>query len=176
MSELVDETDVLTEWPSDPIGHSLFAIGYGLSMAGGLLMVVIALMVVVSIAGRALIAKPIYGDFELVAMGTAISVFLFLPYCHLTRNNVIVDLFLAKAPEKVKIACDVVASVLLAIIATMLVWRSWIGGISMYDVNETTMILSVPVWVAFPFIVGSLSILSLCCIYTAVTDFRRLIK
>ena len=177
MTEIKTETDVVIDkWPDDPIGYGLFAIGYSMSMAGGVLMVVVALMVVTSIVGRALFSAPVYGDFELVAMGTAISVFLFLPYCHLTKNNVIVDLFLAKAPERVRIACDVAASLLFAAIAIMLTWRSWVGTFSMIEVNETSMILSIPIWIAFPFIVVSMAILALSCLYTAVVDFRRLIK
>ena len=176
MTEINTETEIIIEWPRDPIGWGLYAIGYGLSMAGGVLMVLVALMVVTSIVGRALFSAPVYGDFELVAMGTAISVFLYLPYCHLTKNNVIVDLFLAHAPERIRITCDVVASLLYGVIAIVLTWRGWVGGISMWDVNETSMILSIPIWIAFPFIVISMAVLSLCCLYTAAVDIRRLVK
>jgi len=175
MAEQINE-EIMRAWPRDVVGRSLFRLAYVLALAGGVLMCAVGLMVVVSIVGRALFSKPIYGDFELVAMGTAISVFLFLPYCHLTKNNVIVDLFLARAPERLRTFFDSVGSLLFGVIAAVLTWRSVLGGIDMHEYNETSMILSIPVWIAFPFIVFSLGVLSICCLYTAMKDLRRVVQ
>jgi hypothetical protein len=49
-----------------------------LALAGGVLLCVLCVMVVISVSGRALGGiglKPVPGDFELVEMGTAIAVF-----------------------------------------------------------------------------------------------------
>ena len=170
------EIDITREWPRNAAGRSLYWVSYVFSMAGGLVMVGIGVMVVVSILGRALFKNPIYGDVELVAVFTGISVFLFLPYCHLTKNNVIVDLFLASAPERFRAACDVMASLIFGVLAFTLAWRSALGGIAMFHNHETTMILSIPVWFAFPFMVVSLGLLGVCCLYTAAMDFLRIMK
>ena len=53
---------------------SVFAI------AGGTTLIILITLVVTSIIGRAIFSRPVPGDFEIVAVGTAISVFLFLPY------------------------------------------------------------------------------------------------
>jgi len=176
MSDLKIEVDITQEWPRDLAGRLLFWISYLLTLAGGLLMVGIGLMVVISILGRSVLNTPIYGDVELVALFTGISIFLFLPYCHLTKNNVIVDLFLASAPERIKTACDVLGSVIFGVLAFTLAWRSALGGIAMFQNQETTMILSIPVWVTFPFMVVSLGLLGLCCLYTALMDILRISK
>ena len=71
-------------------------------------MVGLAGMVVVSVLGRWLFSAPVFGDFEMVGMGTAIAVFLYLPYCHMRRGNVIVDLFLSRTPKRLQIFFDVI--------------------------------------------------------------------
>ena len=81
--------------PTDPIGRTLLGLAYVFVLIGSAVMVAVTLMTVISILGRWLFLSPIYGDFELAAIGTAVSVFLFLPYCHLKKGNVIIGLFLA---------------------------------------------------------------------------------
>jgi len=136
----------------------------------------LTVMVVISVLGRWLISAPIYGDFEMVEMGTAISVFLFLPYCHMSRGNVIVDLFMAWAPKRVQVFLDIVGSVALSLIAGVLAWRMILGGLEMVSDNETTYILALPLWWAFPFAVFSLGLLALCTAYTAVHDGIRIFR
>jgi TRAP-type C4-dicarboxylate transport system permease small subunit len=160
--------------PQDPAGRALHALAYALAMLGGALIAALGAMVVVSVVGRALFTLPVPGDFELVAMGTAIGICLFLPYCHLRRGNVIVDLFLARASRRVRAACDLCGSVLLGVMAGMLAWRSVLGAMDLWNYGEVSMILAIPVWWAFPFVVISLGLLALCCLYTAGRDLRRI--
>jgi TRAP-type C4-dicarboxylate transport system permease small subunit len=77
------------------VGRALHICSFILVLVGGLLMSALTVMTVVSVTGRKLFNAPIQGDYELVTMGTAIAVFLFLPYCHLQRGDVVVDLFLS---------------------------------------------------------------------------------
>jgi TRAP-type C4-dicarboxylate transport system permease small subunit len=154
----------------DALGRALHGLSYGCAIAGSLAMAGLIAMVVASVIGRALFSTPVYGDFELVSMGTALSVTLFLPYCHLRRGNVIVDLFLANAPQAVRSGCDVFAGLLLGAMAVLLTWRSVLGGIDMGMHHDVTMILAVPVWWVFPPIVLSLALLASCCLYTAWQD------
>ncbi len=162
--------------PHDWVGRALFSCSYVFVLLGGVIMTGLAIMVVASVLGRWLVNSPVYGDFEMVAMGTAISVFLFLPYCHLERGNVICDLFLAWAPKKFQLMCDVVAAVILGLIAGTIAWRMAYGGLDMFSYNETSMILGIPTWWAFPFGVASMALLTLCCAYTAVRDFLGVIR
>ncbi len=161
---------------ADLVGRALYRLAHAFAIAGGALMAGLIGMVVVSVAGRNVLGTPIYGDFELVAMGTAIAVSLFLPYCHLNRGNVIVDLFLARAPLRVRTGCDVAGSLLLAGLAGLLTWRTLLGGLELADYGEVTMILAIPVWWAFPFVVSALGLLAVCGLYTAACDAARLIR
>ena len=164
------------QMPEQSIGRALHFISYLFAILGGFIMMALVVMTVVSVLGRWLFSAPIFGDFELVELGTAISVFLFLPYCHMNRGNVIVDLFLSWAPKRVQAFFDVLGSVALSLIAGLLAWRMSMGGFDMLEYNETSYILALPVWAAFPFAVSSLGLLAMCAAYTAVIDGLKVFK
>ena len=166
----MDEAWTFSARPGDPVGRALFLCSELLALAGGFLMAGLTVMVVVSVLGRYLLSMPIPGDFELVTMGTAIAVFLFLPYCHLQRGNVVIDLFLSWAPQPVQSAFDALSGILLAAIAGGLCWRMIYGGLDMYQYGETSYILALPVWPIFPVAVLSLALLAVSSLYTAIRD------
>lgn len=170
------ETSEPSPRPTDPIGRALFRCAYLFALAGGLLMAAVAIMVVFSVFGRWLFLAPISGDFEMVEIGTAVAVFLFLPYCHLTKGNVIVDLFLSRAPAKLRLAFDVASGVLLAVIAAVLAWRMMLGGLDMHRYHEVSIILGVPIWPIFPFAVASFALLAVACLYTSARDLKGLFE
>jgi TRAP-type C4-dicarboxylate transport system permease small subunit len=172
----MSETAEVATPPEHRIGRALYFCSYVLAMIGGILMVGLTALVVTSVAGRWLFSTPIFGDFEMVALGTAISVFLFLPYCHINRGNVIVDVFLSWAPRRVQSFFDILGSVALGAIAGMLTWRMLLGGLGMFEYNEVTYILALPIWWAFPFAVVSMALLTVSCIYTAAQDLARTIR
>ncbi len=160
--------------PTDPVGRGLLYCSYLLVLAGGCLMSGLVVMTVISVLGRYFVSSPIFGDFELVTMGTAVSVFLFLPYCHLMRGNVVVDLFMSWAPKRVQTFLDALSGLLLAAIAGMFGWRMALGGMDMHKYNDISYILAIPTWPIFAMAAPALVLLSICCIYTAVRDFRAL--
>lgn len=159
--------------PTDPVGRALHFCSYALVLVGGFLMSALTVMTVVSVIGRYLFNSPIQGDYEMVTMGTAISVFLFLPYCHLQRGNVVVDLFLSWAPRKVQTFLDGASGLLLAAIAGILAWRMIHGGLDMHRYGEVSYILALPIWPIFPLAVLALGLLSATCLYTAIRDFHE---
>lgn len=162
--------------PADPVGRALHFLSYVFILVGGFLMSAVTVMIVVSVMGRYLFSSPIPGDYELATMATAITVFLFLPYCHLQRGNVVVDLFLSWAPRKVQTFFDVLSGLLLAAIAGALAWRMVYGGLDMYQYNEVSYILALPVWPVFPFAVAAMALLAASCLYTAYRDFREMAR
>ncbi len=170
------ETQSDSARPTGPVGRALLYCSFLLAVAGGLLMASLAIMTVVSVIGRKFFAAPVPGDFELMQVGNAVAVFLFLPYCHLMRGNVIVDIFLSWAPRRVQIFCDAMAGLILSSIAGMLAWRAALGGIDMFHYNEVTYILGIPIWPAFPFAALSLALLSLNAIHTALRDLRDCVR
>ena len=123
-----------------------------LAILGGLVLVLITLLTVVSITGRAFVRQglgPIPGDFELVEAMTAFAVFSFLPWCQLRRAHATVDVFTSFFPESVNRVIDLITELLMTFATTLIAWRLWYGMTDKMRYNETTFILQFPVWWGF---------------------------
>ena len=123
-----------------------------LAALAGVVLAAMALLTVVSITGRSLIwagLGPIPGDFELVEMGCAIAVFAVLPYCHLHRGHVTVDILVERLPTPVFNTLTLVGDLTIALIAGGVCWRMWYGLQEKLTYGETTMILGAPVWIGY---------------------------
>ena len=144
----------------------------GLAVLGGAVLVALIVMTCVSILGRALFSAPIPGDFELVEIGCAIAVFAFLPYCQMTRGNVVVDFFTAGVSTRRRASLDLVANTLFTLIAGLLTWRAVLGGLDLHRYQETTMVLAVPLWWGFVPAVLCLAVLTLVSAYTVLRSRR----
>jgi len=125
------------------------------ALLGGLLSLCVAVLVIVSVIGRRFFHSPINGDFELVQMATAVSVFSFLPYCQARRGNIVVDTFMnwlpARGIELLDAFWDVVYAGMMALLAACLTT----GVIEHFRSGQTTMLLQLIVWPA----------LALCAIF-----------
>jgi TRAP-type C4-dicarboxylate transport system permease small subunit len=122
------------------------------AMAGGLVLVAITLITVVSITGRALVFagfKPVPGDFELVEAGTAFAVFSFLPWCLINRGHASVEIFTAHFPGFANRLIDLVTHALMLAVALLITWRHFDGTLDKYGNGETTFILQFPLWWAY---------------------------
>lgn len=150
----------------------LHKLAAGFALLGGFVLCLLALLVVTSIVGRMLFLMPVPGDFEIAGIGTAIAIFLCLPYCQLQRAHVTVDVFLAHAPERVRRLLDAIANLAFALIALAFAWRMSVGLGDMLRQWDITMIVGIPLWIAFPFGIAAFLLLGVCCVYTAVEDLR----
>ena len=106
----------------------------------------------------------------MVEVGCAVAVFLFLPYCQITRGNVIVDFFTAGVPAWRHHWLDAAGSLIHAVIAALLTWRMLLGGLDMYAYEEQTMILGMDRWWGFVPIVFATALLTLVCVYTLLAS------
>jgi TRAP-type C4-dicarboxylate transport system permease small subunit len=138
------------------------------AILGGMLIIAMAVLVLSSVLGRELFARPVPGDFELVSFGMAISAFLCLPYCQLSRGHLIVDFFLARAPEALRAGLDALAASVFAGIALLLAWRMAAGWRDAFVFRDISVILGLPYWWAYPFAVLSLLLLAATCVLTAM--------
>lgn len=123
-----------------------------LAILGGLVLVTITLLTVVSITGRAFVRYglgPIPGDFELVEAMTAFAVFSFLPWCQLRRAHATVDVFTSFLSDRVNRFIDLVTELLMTLVIVLIAWRLWYGMWDKVRYNETTFILQFPVWWGF---------------------------
>ena len=159
--------------PTDPVGRVLFQISRTFAIFGGLVLCAMALLTTISVIGRSAISMPVTGDFELIAIGTGVAVFAFLPYCQLVRENVIVDIFMSKTPFKARTFCDFIGNFFYVVIILLMLWRLPLGGIDLYDNDQMTLVLEVPQWWTFPLAILCLILLLVVNIYTTVRSFRE---
>lgn len=160
--------------PDDRMGRALHAAARSLAIAGGVMLSLLAALTTVSVAGRSAFSAPVPGDFELVAIGTGLAVFAFLPWCQLTRGNVLVDFFMMRAPARARLACDLVGAAFYLVIGAILTWRTIFGGIDMYRYAEKSMTISFPRWTTFPPSILMLAFLVVVIAYTARRGWAEL--
>jgi len=156
-----------------PAGRALLAASKYLAIAGGLVFVGIVIMSIVSITGRKIAASPVPGDVEMLQMCAAFAASAFFAYCHLINGDVKVDFFTHNmAPRKVH-AMDAFGSLLVALFAALIAWRTAVGAIAIKDVGETSAILGWPVWIAQILMVPGFVMLAAAGAYTCALHLRR---
>ena len=146
------------------------------ALAGGVVLLGIALLTAWSVATGFFLSKPLPGDFELTEILVAVAVFSFLPYCQLTDANVTADLFTARAGPRTVAALGLLAALLALGISVLLLWRTGAGMIDYRQFVETTAILKIPIWVAYVPAVASLALLVLACVVVLLKNARALMR
>ncbi len=144
----------------------------GWALAGGVLLLAIALMNTWSVVSLSALGFPVPGDFEMVEIGVAVAAFSFLPYCQLTGSNVTADIFTARASPRWVAFFALVSSTIALGFSALLLWRMYAGMQSYIEYEEVTTILNIPIWVAFPPTLISLGLLVLASALTLRQSFR----
>ena len=144
------------------------------ALLGAAAALAVALMTVASIAGRALWSTPIPGDVELTQFGIAWALSLSLPWCQLRGANIIVDFFTQHLRERKMRVLDGVGAVLLALMCTLLAWRTSVGALAVREAGETSMILALPMWWAYASLAPGLALAAVVALVQAARHFRGL--
>ena len=145
------------------IGIVLERVTRGLALAGGVLLVGVLVMTVISVAGRYLFNAPIPGDYEITELACGIAVFAFLPYCQLNRANIVVEFFTAHLSGRAKRVLDTVHSFAFTVVAVLMAWRLAVGGVSKMADGQTTLYLGIPLyWGYFLAVVGAATLCLVC--------------
>ena len=78
---------------------------------------------------------------------------LFLPWCQVRRSHIIVDFFTAKATAATNARLDRVGALITALVLALMAWRSVLGGMNAWTSNEASMMLNLPNWIVYAFMV-----------------------
>ncbi|MRX48998.1 TRAP transporter small permease subunit [Paracoccus sp. S-4012] len=144
-----------------------------IATAGGLVLVGMMLMTVISVTRRTLFGAPLPGDFEMVEMASAVAIFAFLPLCQLRAGNVLVDFFTMRASPRTNHLLEAVGDLIWLVIAALLTWRLSVGAAEFYSYGESSMILRLPLWWGFVVILPSLALLCVTCLWTMTGHLRE---
>ncbi|MCY3879521.1 MAG: TRAP transporter small permease [Rhodobacteraceae bacterium] len=145
------------------------------AIAGGLLLLAVILVNVISIVGG-IFWKPFPGDFELTEMGVAVVAFSFLPFCQLTGANVTADIFTSRATPRWIALFKLLASLVAIGFALLLIWRMSAGMLSQRQYGYTTAILQLPIWKAYVPALVSLALLIVAGIVTLAESGREFVQ
>ncbi len=158
------------------VGRIVRKITAAIALLGGLLLLALVVMTVVSITGRALVGTfdifpfsefgPVPGDFELVSAGCAVAACAFMPWCQLNRGHVTVDVFLTAMSGRTKAVLTLVGNILMTGAVVLIAWRMHLGLVDKLSYNETTMILQMPVWYGYAGATVGLWIFAVTSAYT----------
>lgn len=155
-----------------PIRRALYHVTQGFALVGGLVLIALINMSLVSIIGRKLFSTPIRGDIELMEMGAAVAIAAFLPLCELRGTHIKVDAFTMKAPLGLQRGLDGFAHLLCMLAALILAWRTGLQIFETVEYGDVSTLLSVPLWIPLALIVPSLVLLAICSLARLIDTFR----
>ncbi|MEM8977967.1 MAG: TRAP transporter small permease [Pseudomonadota bacterium] len=165
------------------VGRGLSQLARLFALFGGLLLVALGAMTVVSILGRRLFNQPIQGDYELVANGCALAVFSFLPLCQLARSHVTVDLLVDRFSTRAKAVFGFLGDLLVTAASWIILRQLYLGFGEKFPYGsdafrdafkmgykpffaETTYELEIPVWIPYGIAVIGSTLFFVVCLYT----------
>lgn len=152
-------------------GRIVFALARMVAIAGGAVLLFVAVITVVSVVGRAFIwagLTSIRGDFELVEAGVGFAVFCFLPWAHLTRGHAVVTVFTDALGPRFNAFLIVFSDLLMLLVAGFLTWRHVLGMLDKLAYGETTLLLRFPLWWSYAAGLPGAAIFVLVAIYMLV--------
>ena len=155
----------------NPVSKALRAFSRGVALLGGLLLLAIMAVVVVSVSGRSLVwigLGPIPGDFELVEAGGALAIFCFLPWCQLQKGHVTVDIMQGVFGKRFDAGLETVYNLVMTGVSGLITWRLWAGMLDKMNYGETTFILQFPVWWGYAVCMPVAVLTVIACLWTAV--------
>jgi TRAP-type C4-dicarboxylate transport system permease small subunit len=159
-----------------PAGRFVYRLARYAAISGGAVLVVITLITIASVIGRALIPLglgAIPGDFEIVQAGMLYAIFAFLPWCHLERGHAIVAILTDRLPVRLNAFAEFVWDVAMLLTSAFIAWRLGVGLLDKIGNKESTFILRMPLWVIYT--AGSIGavIFVVVAIYCAVRSGRN---
>lgn len=164
---------------SSLLGRSVTMLAKVMALAGGIALLALVAMIVVSVIGRALIwadLKPMLDDYELVEMGVGFAIFAFMPWAHLTRSHAIVTLFTDRFGDAVNRVILVITDVMMLAASSFLAWRLYFGMLDKFNYRETTVLLRVPLgWGYMAGFIGA-TVFAIISIYVLGRSISAMLK
>lgn len=165
--------------PPPPAGRSrwitaLAAVIRYWALLGGVITLLLSFMTAFSAISNLFLGRPFAADHELVKHFVAIAIFMFLPYCQLTGSNVTVDIFTEGMSDRAKSAMAAFSSLFALAFSVLLLRQMYLGLFSYMRFPESTPVLHLPLWTAFPPILFSLGLLILAALITLIEGWQGL--
>ena len=155
-----------------PFGKKLLKISRICAIIGGLILVLLVFMSLVSVVGRKLFSFSVPGDVEILQMCAAFAVSSFFAYCHLIHGDIKVDFFTHNLSPSKTAFLDAFSSLAVALFGAIVSWRTAAGALAIKEVGETSPILNWPVWIPQMLMVPSFLLLTVAGLYMCAHQLR----
>ncbi|HQZ12737.1 MAG TPA: TRAP transporter small permease [Devosia sp.] len=132
-----------------PLGKAILWLATAIAIAGGSVLVLITIITVISVIGRALIPlglSPVHGDYEIVQTGVLFAIFCAMPLTQYLRGHADVSVLTDFLPARPNAIIELVMDVLMLIASSFILWRFAIGMLDKLGNREMTFILHMPIW------------------------------
>jgi TRAP-type C4-dicarboxylate transport system permease small subunit len=143
------------------------------AVLGGVLLTAITLVTCASLIGRNTTGWTLVGDFELSASAAGAAIALFVPWCQLTRGNIIVDFFTIKASAATRVLLDRFGALLLGLTMALVAWRTVLGGLNAWKTGAGSMMLGFPEWIVYACMAPPLALTALIALVQAARGFEE---
>lgn len=141
------------------------------AILAGVLLTVVTVVTCISIVGRNATGWTLLGDYELTAVAAGAAIALFMPWAQLRRENIIVDFFTSRAPQRLNAVFDRFGALMLALVMFVLAWRTAIGCMSAYSAKTTSMMLGFPEWIVYAAMVPPLALTGVIALAQSTLGF-----
>ncbi len=145
----------------------------GCAVLAGVLLTVITLMTCASLIGRNTTGTTLVGDFELTGLAAGAAIALFMPWCQVTRGNIIVDFFTVNASVGTQSALDRLGALCLGLAMALLAWRTTLGGLNAWASQSGSMMLGFPEWIVYALMVPPLVLTAVIGVAQCVLGFSK---
>jgi TRAP-type C4-dicarboxylate transport system permease small subunit len=122
-------------------------------IAGAIILVGCAGLITIDVVTRYFFKRGMVESFEISGYALAACIGLGMAFSVTSKANIRVDILLDALPDKVRVLCDILASLSLTIIAVTLAWftfgtlqQSWSMNAKSVSVLQTPMILPQGIW------------------------------
>jgi TRAP-type C4-dicarboxylate transport system permease small subunit len=158
-------------------GRFFERLARALASLGGIVLVGLIALSVVSITGRRLVGLdiglgPVPGDFEIIEAGCAFAVFAFLPWCQIRRGHVTVDVLARLLGERAQAGLELAGNIVMAAAACLIAWRLVLGMLDKQRYGETTFILQFPAWWGYAAAMIGAILFALVALYTVWRSYN----
>jgi TRAP-type C4-dicarboxylate transport system permease small subunit len=129
-----------------------------LSVISGLSLLFMMATITIGVLARYLFNLPITGIDEIVQMSGVAVIMLALPYATLHDAHVRVDIFDAVLGRTGRRIGDVISRIVSGFVLVVLVDRAWDKMLDAYEFDDTTNMLSLPMWPFYGVLVAGVSL------------------
>lgn len=123
-------------------------------VAGAIVLFGCSLLITIDVVTRYLFKRGMVESFEISGYALAACIGLGLAFTVTSKAHIRVDVLLAALPDRLRVVCDLLASIALALIAVALAWfafdtlaQSWRLGARSISQLQTPMVIPQGVWV-----------------------------